>query len=79
MRQQRSRVWIGILIAVVLVVVAVGSFGVYIAGEAGRLPWQAEPTRIAVTPFANLPDTPTPVSRLTPREAPMAGAVRGNA
>lgn len=60
MRQRRSRVWIGILMVTVLVVIAAGSFGVYIANEAGQLPWQADPTRIAVTPFANLPDTGTP-------------------
>lgn len=60
MRQRRSRIWAGILVVALLVVLAIGGFGVYIAGEAGRLPWQEEPTRIAVTPFANLPQPGTP-------------------
>lgn len=60
MRLRRSRIWIGILMVTMLVVIAVGSFGIYVASEAGQLPWQADPTRIAVTPFANLPDIGTP-------------------
>lgn len=60
MRQRRSRFWLGILIVVALVVIAAGSFGLYVANEAGQLPWQADPTRIAVTPFADLPPAATP-------------------
>ncbi len=41
-------------------------FGLYLANTAGELPWQEDPTRIPVTPFANLPTvpagTPTPGS-----------------
>ncbi len=33
-------------------------FGLYLANAAGELPWQADPTRIPVTPFANLPTAP---------------------
>jgi hypothetical protein len=60
MRFRRSRIWLGIVVVALLVVIAAGGFGVYVASEAGRLPWQAEPTRIAVTPFANLPPAATP-------------------
>lgn len=38
-------------------------FGLYLANQAGELPWQVDPTRIPVTPFANLPTAPagTPI------------------
>ena len=52
------------VIAIVLVV-AVAGFGLFVAGEAGRLPWQEDPTRIPITPFADIPGfsapSPTPV------------------
>jgi hypothetical protein len=32
-------------------------FSLYLANTAGELPWQTDPTRIPVTPFANLPTT----------------------
>lgn len=41
------------LLALVVLLVVVG-YGFYLANMAGRLPWQEEPTRIPVTPFANL-------------------------
>jgi hypothetical protein len=43
-------------------------FSLYLANTAGELPWQTDPTRIPITPFANLPTsvpdagTPTPGS-----------------
>ena len=48
------------LLALVVLLVVVG-YGFYLANMAGRLPWQEEPTRIPVTPFANLggPDDDT--------------------
>jgi hypothetical protein len=40
------------------------AWGLSLAGSAGFLPWQPEPTRIAITPFADLPGagagTPVP-------------------
>lgn len=33
-------------------------FSLYLADQAGELPWQTDPTRIPVTPFANLPTMP---------------------
>jgi hypothetical protein len=41
------------LLALVVLLVVVG-YGLYLANMAGRLPWQEEPTRIPVTPFADL-------------------------
>lgn len=40
-------------------------FALYLADTAGELPWQTDPTRIPVTPFANLPTVPpgTPTPR----------------
>ncbi len=44
-----------ILIVVVLALLIVAAWGLSLAGSAGVLPWQPEPTRIAITPFADLP------------------------
>lgn len=41
-------------IALVLTVV-IGGYGMFLASEAGRLPWQVDPTRIPVTPFSDFP------------------------
>ncbi len=40
----------------------IGGYGMYLASVAGRLPWQEEPTRIPITPFADIPGfgAPTP-------------------
>lgn len=44
------------LAAVLLIaVIVVGGWTFYDAWDAGLLPWQPEPTRAAVTPFADLP------------------------
>ncbi|MBA3379931.1 MAG: hypothetical protein H0T93_13695 [Chloroflexia bacterium] len=51
-------------IALVLTVV-IGGYGMFLASEAGRLPWQVDPTRIPVTPFSDFPGfgpASTPVS-----------------
>ena len=62
-RRRRRNVMIAVVVLVpLLILVAVGlSF----AGSAGVLPWQPEPTRIPITPFADLPSmmttgTPSP-------------------
>ena len=54
------------MIAVVVLVplLILAAWGLSFAGSAGVLPWQPEPTRIVITPFADLPGStgvPTPV------------------
>lgn len=46
-----------ILIAAVILVplLILAAWGMVVAGSAGMLPWQPDPTRIPVTPFADLP------------------------
>lgn len=46
------------LIIAVVILIPLGllaAWGLSFAGSAGVLPWQPEPTRFAITPFANLP------------------------
>ncbi|HYI26056.1 MAG TPA: hypothetical protein VD767_11660 [Thermomicrobiales bacterium] len=52
-------------IALVLTLVA-GGYGMFLASEAGRLPWQADPTRIPVTPFSDFPGFDTNSAPATP-------------
>jgi|GEM_PF-1947127 len=76
---RRSRPWLRGLVAVGLVLVLViGGFGAYLAGVAGDLPWQTDPTRVVneITPFAGIPgfgDDPTepPATRPNPSAATM--------
>jgi predicted metal-binding protein len=35
--------------------IAVLSMAVYLGSAAGKLPWQEDPTRIPITPFADIP------------------------
>ena len=50
-----------IIIAVALIIfLAIIIWALMMAGSAGFLPWQAEPTRIPITPFADLPGVGTP-------------------
>jgi hypothetical protein len=59
--------WLAIVLVVfVLAVIAIGAFGTYMASEAGMLPWQEDPTRIPITPFADLPGISTLVPERTP-------------
>jgi hypothetical protein len=63
----RRHPWLGVLIAVAVVVgLLVGGYGMYLASEAGRLPWQEDPTRIPITPFADIPGFSAPTPRATP-------------
>ena len=55
-----------VLVVFVLAVIAIGAFGTYMASEAGMLPWQEDPTRIPITPFAGLPGISTPLPQGTP-------------
>jgi hypothetical protein len=57
--RRRNRV---IAVAVLVPLLFVFGFGFYLASLAGELPWQVDPTRIAITPFADIPGfgAPTP-------------------
>ena len=56
MRPVRRRPWFRVaVVAAVLLTLVVGGYGMYLASLAGELPWQEEPTRIPVEPFADIP------------------------
>lgn len=59
--ERRRRTVVIAAVALALIVLAAA---LTLAGSAGFLPWQPEPTRIPITPFADLPQsslgTPTP-------------------
>jgi hypothetical protein len=46
--------------------VAIVGFGVYLASTTGSLPWQADPTRIAITPFADIQGFSAPTATSVP-------------
>ena len=50
----------------------IGSFGIYLAGEAGQLPWQEDPTPISnsITPFADIPGFTVPTATAVPATQP---------
>jgi hypothetical protein len=48
-----ARRWSLVVVAVVVLVLL--AVGLSFAGSVGYLPWQPEPTRIPITPFADLP------------------------
>jgi hypothetical protein len=51
--ERRTR---NVIIAIVVVVLLVAvAWVLTVAGSAGVLPWQPDPTRIPITPFADLP------------------------
>lgn len=56
MPRRRGRGTLVLSLMALAVVLIVAGYGLYLANMAGRLPWQEEPTRIPVTPFANLGD-----------------------
>lgn len=57
MTLKRIALMAGVVVFIAVAIIGIWTF--YDAWSAGMLPWQPEPTRVAVTPFANLP-TPTP-------------------
>jgi len=63
MRRAWRHTWVRLVVAVgVLGVLIVGGFGLYLLSVAGDLPWQVDPTRVPITPFADAPGfTPPPV------------------
>ena len=62
--EQRRRRTLAITVIVLVPLLILAAWGLALAGSAGFLPWQAEPTRIPITPFADLPGpaegTPVP-------------------
>lgn len=54
-----KRILLAVVLVVVVIIAVIGIWTFYDAWSAGMLPWQPEPTRVVVTPFADLP-TPTP-------------------
>ena len=61
-RRRRRAVVIAVIVLVPVLLLA--AWALSLAGSAGFLPWQPEPTRIPITPFADLPragaGTPVP-------------------
>ena len=49
-----------VLAVALLFTLVSASYGFYVANEAGRLPWQVDPTRIPVTPFSDFPGFNSP-------------------
>jgi hypothetical protein len=65
MNRIRHHPWITFLAVVLLAFFLVtGGFGIYLADEAGRLPWQTDPTRVSegITPFAGIPGFSEPTA-----------------
>jgi hypothetical protein len=54
-RRRRRNLVIAVVVLVPLLILLM--FALALAGSAGFLPWQPEPTRIPITPFADLPGT----------------------
>lgn len=55
MDSSRRRRTLIILLVVLIPVLILVAWGMFTAGSAGMLPWQPDPTRIPITPFADLP------------------------
>jgi|GEM_PF-4845460 len=54
--KSKARTWVlSALAIVILLVVIVGGWTFYDLWQAEALPWQPDPTRVVVTPFADLP------------------------
>jgi hypothetical protein len=52
---RRHRVWSAFGALGAVLAIAVVAMAIYLAGVAGDLPWQEDPTRIPITPFADIP------------------------
>jgi hypothetical protein len=74
MKRVLRRRWFWALAVIVLMpLVVIGSYGFYLADSADMLPWQEDPTRIPITPFADIPGFNAPTaaaSRPTQTPAP---------
>jgi hypothetical protein len=62
--EQRRRRTLVIAVIVLVPLLILAAWGLWLAGSAGFLPRQPDPTRILITPFADLPvaglGTPAP-------------------
>jgi hypothetical protein len=59
----RRHRWLSFIGAIILAfVIFTGGFGIYLADEAGKLPWQEDPTRIPVVPFEGIPGFGAPTA-----------------
>ena len=50
-----KRILLAVGVVILMVIIVIGGWTFYDAWDAGMLPWQPEPTRPVVTPFADLP------------------------
>jgi hypothetical protein len=73
LRKPIGKVIAGTTLALAIAVVA---FAVYLASLTGSLPWQADPTRIPITPFADIPGFNAPV--VTPTAVATPGTSGGS-
>lgn len=73
-RLRRHPMLTALLVAIILFTVVAMSYGVFLASEAGRLPWQEDPTRIPITPFADIPGFSEPGAPAATPAASMDGA-----
>lgn len=76
----RRHPWRTVLAAALLAfALLVGGYGMYLGSVAGRLPWQEDPTRIPITPFADIPGFGAPAPVLTVVPSPPAASPTGAA
>lgn len=69
MKQRFRRPWVQLTtISILAFALVVGWYGFSLASDAGRLPWQEDPTRIPITPFVDIPGfgAPAPTATSTP-------------
>jgi hypothetical protein len=59
-RIQQHRLLMSVIMLALVLTIIVAGYGVFLAGEAGKLPWQVDPTRIPVTPFSDFPGFGSP-------------------
>ncbi len=70
LRKPIGKIIAGLSLAAAVVVVG---FAIYLASLTGSLPWQTDPTRIAITPFADIPGFNAPVVTATATSPTIAG------
>ena len=73
-RLRRHPVLTTLLVAAIVFTLVAMSYGVFLASEAGRLPWQEDPTRIPITPFADIPGFSEPGAPVATPAASIGGA-----
>jgi hypothetical protein len=54
-RIRRHPIGITVVLVLFLAVVAIGGYGIWLAGSVDALPWQTVPTPYAGAPFAGIP------------------------